>query len=158
MRLGDLIHPERFAVRADLTWIINRVEYEDPPPHILRSLRLGDAARLGPGSTKPDQFGEQHAPFACVLPYAPDRENAAWHLAELELRVPCHGAERQRQPLFADASGHVLTHGPLDRRLHELLCLCFGNATGATHSWHSFRIGLACALHQRKRCPVCPVE
>lgn len=147
MRLGDLIHPERYSVRADLTWIINMVEYTDPPPHLLKNLAVGDAARLGPGSTKPDQFGEQHAPFASVLPYAPGEDNAAARLAELELEAPCHGPERQRRPLFADAQGKVLTHSPLDRRLHDLLQHCFGTATAATHSWHSFRIGLACALH-----------
>ena len=147
LRLGDLIHPERYAVRADLTWILRGVEYTDPPPHLLRGARHGDGARLSPGCTKPDQFGEQHAAFASVLPYDADDTNAAKRLLEMELSDPCHGAERQTRPLFATGDGRVLTHGPLDRRLHELLHHCFGSATANTHSWHSMRVGLACALH-----------
>ena len=147
MRLGDLIHPERHSVRADLTWVLRGVEYMDPPPHLLRAARPGDAARLSAGSTKPDQFGEQHAAFASVLPYDDTDTNAAKRLRDMELHDPCHGAARQTRPLFATADGRVLTHSPLDRRLHELLHHCFGSATANTHSWHSMRVGLACALH-----------
>ena len=147
LRLGDLINPEAFAVRADVTWRLSGVEVSSPTVAQLQNLRPGDVARISCGRTKPDAFGEVHAPFACVLPYRKERHNAAAALASLEIAQPCAGSARGHTPLFVDAQGALVSHRHLDRILDALLATCFDSAVAATHSWHSFRIGLACALH-----------
>ena len=65
----------------------------------------------------------------------------------MELDQPCRGLARTTTPLFADRQGLLLSHSRLDSILHALLLKCFDSSVADTHSWHSFRIGLACALH-----------
>ena len=148
-RLGDLINPSACSKRSDLTWVIGGREVIDPTRAQLLGLKVGDQARLGPGCSKTDQFGEVHAPFGTTLPYRTGgRESlcAAAELALLELESPCEGAARADTPLFADEHGQLLSHRKLDDVLRRLLLHCFGTAAAAVYSWHSFRSGLACAL------------
>jgi hypothetical protein len=72
---------------------------------------------------------------------------AATHLRDAELRACCHGADRHTTHIFTDERGDLLTHSTLDGILAEMLTFCYDKAIASTHSWHSVRIGLACALH-----------
>ena len=114
----------------------------NPSDDDLRAMRHGDAFHGTVGCTKTDQFGEIHAPFGYVLPFREGEPNAARGLRDLLLEERRGGDV----PLFVDEQGHLLSHATLDRVLDRLLEYCFGKAVAATHSWHSFRIGLACSL------------
>jgi hypothetical protein len=96
-----------------------------------------------------------HAPFPSALEYHPDKPcNAGQALLEIELEQPCHGAEREIRPLFADEKGHPFTHDVMDNLLFAVLLFFFGLGTAETHSWHSLRSGLASAL----KAAGCPSE
>ena len=148
-RLGDLVGPG-FTPRSLLTWSFDDVEYADPTRAQLLAARAGKyrkvVGRLSPGSTKPDQFGEIHAPFGSVLPFEDSEDSAGLLMLELELELPCHGKARESTPLFVDENGALLSHAFLDKVLHGLLLSNYDDAVARTHSWHSFRIGLCCAL------------
>ena len=93
------------------------------------------------------QFGQDsesrtpHLSAAAALPYVPaDTANAASWLQRLELRLPCL--------LFAEGP-HSLTpmsHGTVDRFLGLLLRPVLPEAEAKKYSFHSFRVGFACAL------------
>jgi hypothetical protein len=135
------------AVFADLTWVIGGKVHTHPTREVLLQCKEGDFARLGPGCTKPDQFGEVHAPYGSVLPFRDSDMCAAKHLQQIELTAKCYGSNRDTTPIFTDEQGKVLTHSTLDGLLAEMLTFCYDEAVARTHSWHSVRIGLACALH-----------
>ena len=107
----------------------------------------GDGFWICPSRSKTDQFGETWCGYGSFLPFEANELNAAFHVRELELEVPCRGAARDATPLFTDEDGSPFTHGQLDHLLNELLKAAFGPQRAAVYSWHSFRIGLACALH-----------
>ena len=115
----------------------------------LAAMRSGiDGARLAPPRSKPDQWGEIHCPFSVVLTFeAHDPINAAAALRELELRCKVSGAARASTPLFHDARGEPYTHHFLHRMLRAVLAHCYGTAAASLYSWHSYRSGLATALH-----------
>ena len=121
----------------------------DPTPAEMLSLVSGrDLAYLAPSRSKTDFTGAIYCPFPSVLPF--DERiptNAAAALRDIELDTPCHGALREQQPLFATESGAPYTHSVLDRWLFELLQALYDRPTAEIHSWHSLRVGLACALH-----------
>ena len=149
-RLGEICqHPSgefNFLTRASVVFVIAGVPVVDPSPAQLAMFTLHrDQVLLMPPSSKPGQFGEQHAPFPSVLPYnAPI--SAAADLLAIELETPCHGEARAVTPLFADLNGRAFTYSVLTRELYVLLRALFGKAVADTISWHSIRIGLACAL------------
>jgi hypothetical protein len=155
-RLGEVVHHPsgeiRYLTRACLVWIIAGVVVADPTAAQLRQLTDADSAQLFPCESKTDRFGEIHSPFPSVLPFADTRSNAARYLRDIELRRPCHGAARTSMPLISDEQGRPYTHSVMDTLLQAVLHAVFGSAVAAVHSWHSFRIGLACALHEAK-CP-----
>ena len=132
-----------------LTWLIGGVVVIEPTLAMLMALRPGlDGALLAPPRAKPDQWGEIHCPFPAMLVYRADGLNAARALRDLELRAPCRGAAARRvTPLFSDESGRPFTHAFLDRLLKAVLLCCFGKAAAMVFTWHSFRVGLATALH-----------
>ena len=137
-----------YCTRGDLVWLINGQLVTDPSEAQLRSLVPGrDKALLLPPRSKTDQFGEVHAPFPSAIEFHPDKPcNAGRALQEIELEQPCHGAEREIRPLFADENGHPFTHDAMDNLLYAVLLFLFGAGAADTHSWHSLRSGLASAL------------
>ena len=150
-RLGESVrtsHEITFFTRADVVWRINGIIYADPSLAQLAQLVPGrDCAFLAPPRSKTDVGGIEWSPFPSVLPYRPlDVTNAAAALLSIEHEDPCHGADRERMPLFADAHGQPYTHGVLDGWLHRVLAALYDEATASVHSWHSLRSGLACAL------------
>ena len=132
-----------------LTWVIGGVVISHPTAAQLAALRPGiDGARLAPPRSKPDQMGEIHCPFSAVLTYHPDDPiNAAAALRDLELRVGCTVADRGLTPLFGDSAGEPYTHHFLHSMLRAALAHLYGEKVASLYSFHSFRSGLASALH-----------
>ena len=116
----------------------------------LRSLRRGDFALITPPPSKADQFGTFFGARPVWLPFVDVQGNAAAALARLELRVPVPAKRRRSTSLFIEStSGTECT--PLrahlaDRLLKYLLLQIMSKEKAARYSWHSFHIGLACAL------------
>jgi hypothetical protein len=152
-RLGEIVSHSSgeimYLTFESLTWVIGGVAISHPTAAQLASLRPGiDGARLAPPRSKPDQTGEIHCPFSVVLTFHPDDPiNAAAALRDLELRVGSSVANRAATPLFCDASGEPYTHHFLHSLLRAALAHLYGEAVASLYSFHSFRSGLATALH-----------
>jgi hypothetical protein len=100
---------------------------------------------LSPGRTKSDPLGTYWAAFPIYLPV--DRlsiVNAAMQCLCFEADFPTEPEKRGVTPLFADGEGKRLARPFLEKVLEAILDLC--GVDSRTHSWHSFRIYLACAL------------
>ena len=151
-RLGEIVAHSSgeimYLTFESLSWLIGGVVISDPTPDMLAKLRPGlDGALLAPPRSKPDQWGEIHCPFPAMLIYRTSDINAAAALRDIELKCRCRGAARKATPLFADCTGQPYTHSKLDRLLKAVLTFCFGRAVAAVFTWHSYRSGLATALH-----------
>ena len=114
----------------------------------LRALRPGlDYALVAPPRSKPDQWGEIHCPFPVTLTFGIEPANPAAALRVIELRCPCNGAAREGRPLFGDDSGNTYSHASLNGMLKAILAYLYGTAVAALFTFHSYRSGLASALH-----------
>jgi hypothetical protein len=111
------------------------------------ALAPGDAVLLAPCASKSDQFGQEHCPFPSILPFNGDDMSAAASIRDIELEQPCLVSERRTCPLFGDETNAPFTYSVLHSELRKLLAALFGVQMASTFSWHSIRIGLACALH-----------
>jgi hypothetical protein len=136
----------RYFTRASVTYRIAGVVVMDPTAEQLRLLRVGDVILLESPASKPDQFGIEHCPFPSVLPYSDDPLSAARAIVDIELESPCRGSARESRPLFADQFGRPLTYSAVNSWLHQVLAHLLGERAASALSWHSVRIGLACAL------------
>jgi integrase len=135
--------------RRNLFWEIDGVIHADPSEPLLHSMvPLRDKAVLKPAPSKADQDGSHFGHSLIYLPLDPcDAANAASWLRRLALTFPRHGRQHQDTPLFfADAAFTPLRHTHADTYLHHLLCCIMPEAAAKTYSFHSFRIGFACAL------------
>ena len=151
-RLGEIVwHASNEVIhitRACLTWRIDGVLYAVPSATLLRSLAPArDCALVAPPRAKPDQWGEIHCPFPVTLTFSADADNAAAALRDIELRVLCATGEREAVPLFCNADLTPLRHSVLDAMLRSVLFNLYGANVAALYSWHSYRSGLATALH-----------
>ena len=139
---------QRRLLRANLLWHINGSTVADPSPVQLSGLVEGrDSAILIPPPSKADQFGDIWGVHPIYLPLdSSDPANAASWLRRIELSLPVHGAVRTQTALFvSDRKLNPLRHSAVDTYLGHLLQLVFGIGAGK-YSFHSFRIGFACAL------------
>ena len=137
-----------FFTRSSVWLVTMHVVILDPTPEQWRALASGAQICIAPPREKPDPFGEIHCPFPITFTYDPDDpECPAAAVRDIELRFPCRGAEREHTPLFADANGAPYTHGALDDWLKAVLRYVFGNCVASIFTWHSYRSGLATALH-----------
>ena len=132
--------------RASLSWRIAGVLVAAPSQAQLQGLRRGDFALITPPPSKADHFGTFFGNRPVWLPFVDAPGNAAAALAQLELRVPIAAAERKTSPLFLEAPSSPLGASRADRLLKYLLRQVMSKDEAARYSWHSFRIGLACAL------------
>ena len=73
--------------------------------------------------------------------------NPAAALRDLELRTGVQITDRDSRPLFGDAAGQTYTHHYLHNLLRLALTHLYGATVAALYTWHSFRSGLATALH-----------
>lgn len=121
--------------------------YQSDCGGLASAVAASDAVLLAPCVSKSDQFGEQHCPFPSILPHDGSDTSAAAGVRDIELEQPCAPNARRTTPLFADTDGRPFTYDVLHRELRQLLAAVFGANVASTLTWHSFRIGLACALH-----------
>jgi len=166
-RLGEIVSSPsgeiNYLTRSCVTYSIAGVLIVDPSITQLSLLRPGDFILLAPCASKPDQFGEEHCPFPSILPVDGQPLSAATSICHMEHESPCHGAPLGHStPLFSTASGLPYTYALrlyaiLNRRLHQFLHAVFGRGIADTLSWHSIRIGLACALHAAA-CPDATIQ
>lgn len=140
-----------FLTRSSLTWRINNIIYANkhvPTRMQLLNMTVGvDGVSVTPPRSKPDQWGEIHCPFTIFLVLTADPNDACAALRDIELEIPCLDEERDIFPLFPDADNQPLTHGVLDPMLKSVLTYLYSAAVAALFTWHSFRSGLATALH-----------
>ena len=150
-RLGEIVwHPSgeiNYLTRACVS--ISKADGRkigQPSAADWRALTAGDCILLAPCTSKSDQFGEEHCPFPSVLPFDGLGTDAAAGIRDIELEQPCHADARQTTPLFCDAAGAPYSYAMLHNDLRALLTALYGRKFAGAFSWHSIRIGLACAL------------
>ena len=133
--------------RASLSWRIGGKLYADPDPSVLSSVALGDFAILIPPPSKADPFGAFFGGRPVYFPFGSESVNAAAALLALELDLECRGPARRETPLFVlDRHCSPFTASRADSLLQAMLALVLSPDECSKYSWHSFRIGLACAL------------
>jgi hypothetical protein len=141
---------DRRLRRSSVIWLINGILHADPSPEILSTmLPLRDMAVIKPPRSKADQDGTKFGTHPIDQLYDPsDSANAATWLRRIELSFPLHGAARLHSPLFFSNSHAFspITHSTVDRLLGHLLGLHLPANIASNYSFHSFRIGFACAL------------
>ena len=140
-----------FLTRGSLAWRIGGTIFtKDRPPTRAQLLAMVigvDGVAVTPPRSKPDEWGEIHCPFTIFLVLTDDPNGACAALRDIELEVPCEASARDAFPLFPDYDGQPLTHGVLDPMLKAIMTHLYGTAVAALFTWHSFRSGLASALH-----------
>ena len=134
--------------RASLKWRINGVLISAPTPAQLDSLSAGDYAIVIPPPSKADPFGVFFGGRPIYFPYVANSSiNAATALAQLERVLPVASELRAKTPLFVMGSTmQPMTASRADTLLAHLVRLVVPENQRCFYSWHSFRIGLACAL------------
>ena len=135
--------------RDHLQWLIGGSLVPCPSLLQLQTLKLGDYALIRPPPSKTDPFGTIFGNQFVYLPFVPDDPvNAAVALRELELTFPVDARVRRQTPLFATdtLTLSALSHGVLDGVLGHLFRCVMPVERACNYSFHSFRIGLACAL------------
>ena len=137
-----------FLTYGCLFWCVDNVMIAKPSRAQLLGMRPGrDGAVVFPPRSKPDQWGETHCPFPVRLTYETTELNPAAALRDLELNIGEQVTDRDSHPLFGDAAGQAYTHHYLHNLLKLVLAHLYGASVAALYTWHSFRSGLATALH-----------
>ena len=146
-RLGETTGPDPFLTLTHLVWSIRGTIVTDPTAAQLHSLRPGmDYAQVAPPLSKADQWGERNCPFMVTLTYSEEPENPAAQLRDLELR--CRGSgPRSARALFPNAAGEPYAHATLCHLLKGILTFLYSEAVASVYTFHSYRSGLATALH-----------
>ena len=157
LRLGEIVgngSGEVTYVTLDcVAWRINGrnvgIIVKDPTLAQLNSLVPGrDAALVSPPRAKPDPWGEIHCPFPMIFTFDErDPINAASAIRDIEKRYGLACSRRDVTPLFATAEGRPYTHDYLHRLLRDVLTYLYDARIASVYSFHSFRSGLATALH-----------
>ena len=125
-----------FLTYGCLFWCIDNVMIAKPSRAQLLSMR-----------PPPRRAPETHCPFPVRLTYETTELNPAAALRDLELNIGEQVTDRDSHPLFGDAAGQTYTHHYLHNLLKLALAHLYGAAVAALYTWHSFRSGLATALH-----------
>ena len=145
---ADTLATRTYIVRADVTYSLSNVILTDPTTDQLLSMRDGDVVTVRPPRAKCDQWLELHAHFPHTFTYRPnDAYNVAKAIRDIEVRTPCHGAERASIALFGDTTGRPYTGRYLNSLLRAALTFLYGDKVASMYTWHSYRSGLAVALH-----------
>ena len=153
LRLGEIVgngSGEVTYVTLDcVAWRIDGVIVKNPSLAQLNSLVSGrDAALVSPPRAKPDPWGEIHCPFPMVFTFNDaDPINAASAIRDIELRYGLASTRRDTTPLFATTEGKTYTHHYLHQLLRDVLAHLYDSRIASVYSFHSFRSGLATALH-----------
>ena len=135
-------------VKDDASYTISNVVVVDPSEEQLESMRDGDTVTIRPARAKCDQWLELHANFPHTFTFRKnDPYNVAGVMRDLELKFPCRGAKRKHTALFCNAEGNPYPHNFYNSYLRSALTHLYGPKVASIYSWHSFRSGLATALH-----------
>ena len=96
---------------------------------------------------KNDSLGEHFSWRPIYLPVDGDAVNAARAIADMLLAVPIPTSAASSTLLFCTSTaGSPMRHSTADSALRGLLVAAFPSEDPSRWSWHSFRIGCACAL------------
>ena len=137
-----------YLTYASVSYVVNGVIYVEPTRTVLLRMTSGrDHINVVPPRCKPDQWAEVHCPFPIKLTFRAEPMNAASAIRDIELRFPCEGALRATTALFHNGYGRPLGHAPLHEMLRAALASLYGPRVAGLYTWHSFRSGLATALH-----------
>ena len=100
------------------------------------------------GSAKNDFFAEHFGPHPTYINLNPeDPEDPGMTLVHLELTCPVPAEERRSTSLFTMGPNKApMTQAFLHNVFKALLQTFLTEADRTLYTWHSFRIGLACAL------------
>ena len=141
-------HKGRLA-RSFLAWRVGGEDFKVLTPDQLCRLQPGDFAIVKTPVLKNDFCCRIFGAKPIYLPFRDnDPLNAAAALRDLELYSPVADADRPNVPLFAsNGTDEILRHSTVDRTLAAHLRCVMPAAQAKHYSPHSFRIGLACALH-----------
>ena len=142
---GDVDENDWFT-RAAVTYCIGGRTYVDPPEGVLRAMGEGDHAALAPKGSKCDQWGSCHGTEPIILPFHDKMDNAARWLRDIELRVPAHGAQRSKLPLFANKKGEPFRDDTFAAHIKAVLTTVVGEQRAKLYSPHSWRVWLASSL------------
>jgi len=134
--------------RASLFWIFRGTILRAPTATQLLALQPGDKAGLQAGPCKNGPWGAFFAAHPLYFAYDPeDADNTAARLRTLILLCPVPTERLRATPLFTSTCQfEPMRHRDLDCSLHALLVVVFGSQGAEKYSWHSLRVGLACAL------------
>lgn len=139
--------------RASLFWVIRGAVVRHPSAAQLQGLVRGDQAGLLACPAKNDPWGLEFMPHPLFFNFVPGvKDNTAAALRDLATLCPIPPDRMRSTPLFSagpvapGAAQRPLRHGFLDRVLRQLLRTFLSAERASLYSWHSFRIGLACAL------------
>ena len=139
--------PNHYLTRASVSWILDGVAVAFPSPEQLAAIKVGDYCVLKPPLLKNDAFGLHFGWKPIWLPVGNATTNAARAIAELILAIPIPIERVSVTPLFClDSDGTPLYHREADRILAYLLKTAFPEEDCSRWSFHSLRIGAACAL------------
>jgi len=140
---------DRRLRRSSLLWEIDGTLHADPSPAQLRALVRGrDKAVIKPPRSKADYDGTIWGAHPIWLVFDDtDVANAARWLLRLELQLPLRGGQRVETPLFVSSAAlEPMLHSTVDCYLEHLLRANVPEERVSAYSFHSFRIGFACAL------------
>ena len=143
---GESIDARRL-LRSSISWKIRGVLTSTPSDQELRSLTQGDFCIIKPPLMKNDSLGEHFSWRPIYLPVDGDAVNAARAIADMFLAVPIPTSAASSTLLFCTSTaGSPMRHSTADSALRGLLVAAFPSEDPSRWSWHSFRIGCACAL------------
>jgi hypothetical protein len=134
--------------RASLFFILGGTLLRHPSAEQLHAASDGDQAGLLVGVAKNDQFVEHFGPHPLFFTLNMRNPNCpARRLITLELSCPIVASSRRSTPLFSmTPSFEPMRQSFLRKALRALLLWFLSPEQADWYSWHSFRVGLACAL------------
>ena len=142
-----LLNMRTWLMRDDVTYRISNVILTDPDPPQLKSMKKGDSITIRCGRAKCDQWVEVHAHFPWEFTFDDCRYNVAAAIRDLELMYPCRGSDRSHTALFGNDAGSPYEHNTYSAFLRGALTHLYGAQVASLYTWHSYRAGLATALH-----------
>ena len=134
--------------RASLFWITRDVFYRFPSETLPLSMGRGDRAGLLTCCCKNDRWGMHFVAHPLYFNFDPDDDtNTAARLRTLVLACPVEPGHMRTTPLFTSGPNlEPMRHHDMDMVLNALLRVFLTEVEAQRYSWHSWRVGLACAL------------
>ena len=134
--------------RASMFFVIREKIVRNPSTAELQSMGEGDFIGVLACPTKNDPLGVHFMPFPIIIAFHPSRpEDPGAALRNLALYCPVVTQNLRRTPLFTySANAEPLGYNFLAQTLSALLPSIVPLDATSNYTWHSFRIGLACAL------------